>query len=123
MKSIYELALALTGLTNHHPTRIPPNTNTTLVPVLKSLLKAGEQQPLPKTNSECVYDVVDVTRQLLSNRFIDYYDLLVATYKSSPGALAVTAAGETLLALLTDLDAVLATNDNFLLSNWIRGAR
>ncbi|RDX54615.1 alpha-N-acetylglucosaminidase [Lentinus brumalis] len=126
IKSIYELAPALTGLTNrtgHHPTRVPYDTNTTILPALKALLKAGEQQPLLKLNPEFAFDVVDVARQLLSNRFIDYYDVLVAAYNSTSNPSVVSAAGHTLLDLLADLDALLATNDHFLLSNWIRDAR
>ncbi|RPD65623.1 alpha-N-acetylglucosaminidase [Lentinus tigrinus ALCF2SS1-6] len=126
IKSIYELAPALTGLTNrtgHHPTRIPYDTNATILPALKSLYQAGVQQPLLRSNPEFAYDVVDVARQLLSNRFIDYYERLLTAYNSSLSASAVRAAGEPLLDLLTDLDALLATNGNFLLSNWIRDAR
>ncbi|KAI0780775.1 alpha-N-acetylglucosaminidase [Trametes elegans] len=127
IKSIYELAPALTGLTNrtgHHPTAVPYDTNTTVLPALKLLLKARAQHPALGAVPEFAYDVVDVARQLLSNRFIERYTTLVATYNdSSSTAETVTAAGAPLLALLADLDGLLYTNGNFLLSRWIADAR
>ncbi|KAI0746888.1 alpha-N-acetylglucosaminidase [Daedaleopsis nitida] len=126
IKSIYELAPALTGLTNrggHHPTVIPYDTNSTVLPALKSLIKAGEQNPLLLLVPEFEYDIVDVARQLLSNRFIDRYNALIATYNASSSAATVRAAGKPLLDLLSDLDALLATNEHFLLSTWIADAR
>lgn len=126
IKSIYELAPALTGLTNrigHRPTLIPYDTNSTVLAALHMLLEASEQNDALKFVPEFAYDVVDITRQLLSNRFIDYYDKLVATYNSPSNASAVGAAGEPLLDILTDLDKLLGTNENFLLSNWIGDAR
>ncbi|KAF8508809.1 C-terminal domain-containing protein [Hysterangium stoloniferum] len=73
VKSILELAPALTGLTNrtgHHPTTIFYDTNSSIVAPLKLM-----------------------SRQLAN------------------------------LSLLCDLDTLLWTNDNFLLSNWIKAVR
>lgn len=126
VKSIYELAPALTGLTNrggHHPTSIPYDTNATVVPALRLLLEASEQNPMLRSVEEFSYDVVDVTRQLLSNRFIDYYNVLVSTYNASSSPSEIRGAGAPLLDLLDDLDALLATNEHFLLSTWISDAR
>ncbi|KAH9857034.1 alpha-N-acetylglucosaminidase [Lenzites betulinus] len=127
IKSIYELAPALTGMTNrtgHHPTSVPYDTNTSILAALKLLLKAKTQHPTLTTVPEFAYDVVDVARQLLSNRFIDLYNTLVTTYNSSTStAHAVSAAGRPLLTLLSDLDTLLYTNEHFLLSSWIADAR
>ncbi|KAI0752381.1 alpha-N-acetylglucosaminidase [Daedaleopsis nitida] len=125
IKSIYELAPALTGLTDrgYQPTNIPYDTNSTVLPALQSLVKAGEQNPLLLNVPEFEYDVVDVARQLLSNRFIDRYNALIVAYNASSSAAIVRAAGKPLLDLLSDLDALLATNEHFLLSTWIADAR
>ncbi|GBE77354.1 Alpha-N-acetylglucosaminidase [Sparassis crispa] len=127
IKSIYELAPNLTGLidrTGHHPTEIPYDTSTTIVPALRLLVQAVEENPELKCVPEFVYDVVDVTRQVLSNRFIDEYNTLVATYNSTYATPdTVAAAGEPLLAILSTLDSLLATNEYFLLSTWIADAR
>ncbi|KAI0673067.1 alpha-N-acetylglucosaminidase [Trametes maxima] len=127
IKGIYELAPALTGLTNrtgHHPTGVPYDTDTSVLPALKLLLKAKTQQSALATIPEFAYDVVDVARQLLSNRFITLYTTLVNTYQSpNSTAQAVRTAGKPLVALLADLDALLYTNEHFLLSRWIADAR
>ncbi|PIL23736.1 hypothetical protein GSI_13486 [Ganoderma sinense ZZ0214-1] len=127
IKGIFELAPALTGLTGrggHHPTSIPYDTNTTVLLAAKYLLEAHRQNPQLASIPEFGYDVVDVTRQFLSNRFIDRYTALVAAYNAtSATADSVTAAGAPLLQLLSDIDALLATNEHFLLSAWIQDAK
>lgn len=73
---------------------------------------------------EFTFDVVSIARQLLSNRFIDLYTTLVDTFNSSKSTAGqVYAAGQPLLDLLHDLDALLATNEQYLLSTWITDAR
>ena len=127
IKSIYELAPAASGLTGrggHHPTTIPYDTNTTIVPALNDLLRAARQQPLLPAVPEFKYDVVDLARQLLSNRFIDLYNTLIGTWNATAAnASAVRAAGAPLLVLLDDLDELLWTNEHFLVSSWIGAAR
>ncbi|KAI1798111.1 alpha-N-acetylglucosaminidase [Ganoderma leucocontextum] len=126
-RSIFELPPGLTGLANLtgiFPTRIPYDTNTTVLPAAKHLLAAHQQNPQLASIPEFPHDVVDVTRQLLSNRFIDYYTALVIAYNATGAtAASVTAAGAPLLTLLDDIDALLATNENFLLSAWIADAK
>ncbi|KAI1790749.1 alpha-N-acetylglucosaminidase [Ganoderma leucocontextum] len=127
IKSIFELAPALTGLTNrggHHPTAIPYDTNSTVLLAAKYLLEARRQNPQLASIPEFAYDVVDVTRQFLSNRFIDRYAVLLAAYNATTAtAESVAAAGAPLLQLLDDIDALLATNEHFLLSAWIADAK
>jgi alpha-N-acetylglucosaminidase len=127
VKSILELAPSLTGLVNrmgHHPTELFYDTNSTIVPALKLLVQASKQNTALQAVPEFAYDVVDVARQLLANRFLDVYEILVATYNTETDtAEAVAAAGKPLLAILSELDRLLLTNEHFLLSNWIRDAR
>ena len=107
-----------------HPTLIPYDTNTTIVPALLSLVAANIESPALLAVPEFLYDLLDVSRQLLANRFIDAYDALVTTFNSS-GATpsSITAAGEPLLTLLNATDALLWTNEQFLLPTWIAAAR
>jgi alpha-N-acetylglucosaminidase len=127
VKSILELAPALTGLVNltgHHPTKVFYDTNMTIVPALQMLIQAGYESEMLLDIPEFKYDLVDVTRQLLANRFITLYETLVATFTSnSSSSAAIIAAGRPLLQLLHDLDDLLLTDDYFLLANWISAAR
>jgi len=127
VKSILELAPALSGLVNltgHHPTEVFYDTDTTIVPALQMLIQAGHESTTLLDIPEFKYDLVDVTRQLLANRFITIYETLVTTFTSnSSGAAAVITAGQPLLQLLHDLDSLLLTDDHFLLANWISAAR
>ena len=127
IKPIFELTPSLTGranVTGFRSTFIPYDTNTTVLVAARQLLRAHRQNPQLGSVPEFAYDVVDVTRQLLSNRFADRYDALIDAY-SAPGATpaSVSAAGAPVLALLDDLDALLATNEYFLLSAWISDAK
>ncbi|KIJ08773.1 glycoside hydrolase family 89 protein [Paxillus involutus ATCC 200175] len=126
VKSILELAPALTGLVNRtvfQPTLVFYDTNTTIVPALHMLLEASQESKTLLSIPEFRYDLVDVTRQLLVNRFIDLYESLVATYSSpNSSASTVEAAGKPLLHLLYDLDHLLLTDSHFLLANWINAA-
>lgn len=127
VKSILELAPAISGLTGrggHHPTSVFYNTNTTIVPALQLLLQASRQNPQLLRSPEFAHDVVDLGRQLLANRFIDLYNTLISTFNSPTSKEAnVASAAKSLLTLLSDLDALLYTNKDFLLSNWIKMAR
>ncbi|KAH9933572.1 alpha-N-acetylglucosaminidase [Epithele typhae] len=123
-KSVYELTPALAGLVNLtgvFPTRIPYDTNATVVPALAALLSAARAAPALRESPEFAHDVVDLARQLLANRFQDAYLALVAAYPAEPAALHAAAAP--MLAILDELDAVLGTDPHFLLSKWIASAR
>jgi len=124
IKSILEVEPAISGLTDDFFTAVPYDTNTTIVPALQNLVAAAGENPALLSVPEFLYDVVDVTRQLLANRFIDAYNALVTTYNASGAtSSSVAAAGEPLLTIISDVDTLLWTNDNFLLSNWIASAR
>ncbi|EIW77482.1 glycoside hydrolase family 89 protein [Coniophora puteana RWD-64-598 SS2] len=127
VKSILELEPALSGLVNvtgHHPTHVFYDTNTTIVPALQQLVQAGHSTPSLLAIPEYRYDLVDLTRQLLVNRFIDLYADLLAVYNTtSASSASVSAAGQPMLELVADLDKVLMTNENFQLSRWTDAAR
>ena len=105
------------------PTKVPYDTNTTLLPAVQSLWQAQKDTPSLRAVPEFAYDLVEFTRQFLANHFIDLYTDLVNVYSTtSSTAHDVSAAGQPLLDLLTDLDALLYTNENGLLSSWIADA-
>ena len=63
-------------------------------------------------------------RQLLANRFIDAYNGLIAVWNSNVTTdHSVHFAGQPLLNIISDMDELLATNENFLLSSWISDAK
>ncbi|KAH7919922.1 alpha-N-acetylglucosaminidase [Leucogyrophana mollusca] len=125
VKSILELAPSITGLVNrtgHHPTIVFYDTNATIVPALKMLLEAGTESVALRQIPEFRYDLVDLTRQLLANRFINLYEALIEAYNSSADATAVSVAGRPLITILRDLDSLLLTDPHFLLASWIGSA-
>ncbi|KAJ3481877.1 hypothetical protein NLI96_g7363 [Meripilus lineatus] len=127
IKSILELTPKLDDpmdTNGHHPTFIPYDTNTTIVRSLCRLVQAGVEDRSLLNVPEFNYDLVDISRQLLVNRFVEAWSKLVSTYTSlSTDYNAVAAAAPPLHGIVRDLDTVLATNENFLLANWIRDAR
>jgi alpha-N-acetylglucosaminidase len=127
VKSIFVLQPALSGLIDrigHHPTKIFYNTNQTIVPALKLLLQASVENKALRAVPEFAYDFVNLTRQILANYFIDRYTHLVMIYNSTLSTPEdVTAAGKSLLEILSAIDKVLMTNEHFLLSKWIHSAR
>jgi len=68
------------------------------------------------------YDLVDMTKQWLSNRLIDYHTNFTAQYKAK-NLTAVVSLGATIIDLIMDFDRLLATNKNYLLGTWIESAR
>ena len=95
-----------------------------LVRAWQSLYQAAEEEPDLWSNPAYQHDLVDVTRQVMDNAFIPMYSDLVKSYNESRSDDASFAEqGDSLVKLLTDLDAVLLTNRNFRLSTWIDSAR
>ena len=121
-KSIFGLEPSQSGLTNrtgHHPTTINYDTNV-LVQAWHSFYGAAAQNALLWGNPVYLYDLVDITRQVIANEFITLYVDLVDIYTSqTSSASALASAGRNLLALLDALDLVLSTNENFQLTSWI----
>ncbi|KIP04165.1 glycoside hydrolase family 89 protein [Phlebiopsis gigantea 11061_1 CR5-6] len=130
IKAILEFSPLISGLVNSSgkqslglPTTVPYDTNTTIVPALQLLWQAHEANLALDGVPEFTFDLVMLSRQLLANRFIDLYTHLVSVYDDAASSSdAVNGAGQPLLDLLADLDALLYTNENYLLSTWIADA-
>lgn len=125
-KSILELSPNITGMldrTGHHATTINYDP-ATLVSVWNTMFAAATSNQELWNNPAYQYDMVDVTRQVMSNSFDDMYTDLLSAYTSSTRSNAtIQAAGKNLTSLLTTLDTVLSTNAAFSLSTWISSAR
>ena len=73
---------------------------------------------------EFAFDAVELSRQFLVNHFIGLYTNLISVWNSTTSTSHdVLLAGEPMLDLVDDLDALLYTNENFLLSTWIADAK
>lgn len=131
-KAILELVPSVTGLVNrtgHHATQVTYDPSV-LVRAWRLLYRAGLDNPYLFTTPSYQYDLVDWTRQVLSNAFIPLYEQLVSTYTNTSSLgntkcrnSRIRKQGAQLIALLTTLDDILSTNDNFKLSTWINKAR
>ena len=110
--------------TGHHPTKIPYDTNSTILAALELLVRTSKSDPALKTVPEFAFDAVELSRQLLVNRFVDHYNNLIGVWNStSSSPRDVLLAGQPLLTLISDLDSLLFTNENYLLSTWISDAK
>ncbi|OAQ91320.1 alpha-N-acetylglucosaminidase [Purpureocillium lilacinum] len=137
---IYQLAPSLTGLVNRTghfpaPTALQYDPRV-LRQALTLMLKASAQKLSLWEMPAFQLDLVDVTRQVMSNAFIDVYQDLVKTYNStmqgaprsrsnrpSDPSRAVAAKGQKLLLFIEAIDAVLATNEHFTLEKWLDDAQ
>ena len=101
---------------------------TTLMVDALGLLLSGYNNSELKDVGPYQYDVVDITRQAITNLFTDVHVMFGLAYKkyqyfginSSSELMQITNA---MLEMIADLDKLLASNENFLLGKWIKGAR
>ena len=125
-KSILELSPNITGMldrTGHHATTINYDP-AVLVGVWNTMFAAANSNSDLWNNPAYQYDMVDVTRQVMSNSFNSLYTDLIAAFTSPNRSNAtIQAAGQNLTSLLMTLDSVLSTNPAFSLSTWISAAR
>lgn len=129
-KSILELAPNTTGLLNrtgHHPTTITYNP-ATLVDAWTIFYKAANSTSSLWTNGAYTFDLTDITRQVLANAFYPLYTTFVTASNATSSSHNITLAqstGQQMLALLTDLDVILAASNNshFSLSAWYNSAQ
>lgn len=134
---VYQVFPSLTGLLNRTgnyppPTKIPYNR--------KALVQAWKLMVQSATNEASLWhvpafqlDVVDVTRQVMSNAFNDLYEHFVATYNaamsanakghSPAGDTSVSQEGQKFLGFLLALDRVLSTHEHFSLDAWMDSAQ
>ncbi|KAH9053519.1 hypothetical protein Ae201684P_015285 [Aphanomyces euteiches] len=88
-----------------------------------AMITAAKNESLQTVDS-FQHDLVDLTRQVLSNLMATYYaDLTHLYHDAASDPKAVCAKGDQILELMLDLDEILATNKAFLLGVWIRDAK
>ncbi|KAJ5538772.1 hypothetical protein N7494_008251 [Penicillium frequentans] len=126
IKSIFELKPDVTGLINktgHHGTMLTYDPSV-IAQAWQSMYHAANYEPKLWTNPAYQHDMVDITRQVMANAFIPLYTKLISSWNTSnPNSATLSQEGQKLIQLLTDLDSVLSTNENFRLSKWIESAR
>ncbi|KAH8687430.1 putative alpha-N-acetylglucosaminidase [Tricladium varicosporioides] len=125
-KSIIELSPSINGLLNktgRHGTTITYDP-AILDQSWKLLFAAATPNPQLWNNPAFNYDMVDVTRQVLSNNFNALYANLISTYNSSNSSITqLNATITTMKSLLTTLNTVLAASPHFSFSAWLSSAR
>ena len=137
---VYQNSPTLTGLVNRTGHFPPPTAlgydPKTLVQAWSLMKEAANKESSLWNVPAFQLDFVDVTRQVMSNAFIDIYLDLVQTYNStmdnsntrrnnklSGSNDDLEASGKRLLKFLDSLDQVLSTNEHFTLEKWLRGAK
>ncbi|KAM4067066.1 alpha-N-acetylglucosaminidase (NAGLU) tim-barrel domain-containing protein [Hirsutella rhossiliensis] len=137
---VYQLAPSLSGLVNrtfHFPAPTALHYDPeVLKEVWGLMLDAAAHEGSLWEVPTFQLDVVDVTRQVMSNAFIDIYTDLVRAYNdtmqirggSRPGgprvpSREVSVKGQTLLDFLDSLDLVLSTQEHFTLDKWLGDAQ
>lgn len=126
-KSILELSPSTTGLVGrvgHHPTLLT-YSQSDLRQAWYLIIAAANNDSSLYANPAYTYDVVDVTRQFLANHFQELYVGLIEAYNTTGtvNSTFIQTQSNLMLKLLSDLDAVLATQSSFSLSTWISAAR
>ncbi|KAK9372287.1 tim-barrel domain-containing protein [Lipomyces chichibuensis] len=128
-KSIYELAPNINGLLNitgHHPTKAFYDFSS-LVDIWKKLVGTVVASPTMLQHPHAHYDLVDITRQVLANQFLDLYVDFMNFYNSTDPEVStyseIVERAKPLLDVLSTADRVLYTDVNFLLGTWIARAR
>jgi alpha-N-acetylglucosaminidase len=112
----------------HDPTSLQYNPDL-LVEAWGQMLASRKELPNPeKPNGPWEYDLVDITRQALDNLFYDVYGLLDGAYDVYVAARQdphnqVKNLGAGLVQLLSELELILSTNENYLLGVWTERAK
>ncbi|RAQ62010.1 alpha-N-acetylglucosaminidase [Aspergillus flavus] len=128
-KSIFEISPDIAGLVGrvgHYPTPTSINYDPMVLnEVLSLFMNATRKEPSLWHNPAYEYDMVDITRQLMGNAFVNVYSVLITSWKSETEnrTTKVTSQSERLLNLLSAIDKVLSCNENFSLATWISSAR
>jgi alpha-N-acetylglucosaminidase len=97
----------------------PPYDNRLLAVALDSLLEAAPQ--LGRSDAYR-YDVVNLTRQLLGQLGLPMVNAVEAAYVARD-SVALRRAEAAVLTLLSDLDTLVGTREEFLLGRWVASAR
>lgn len=95
-----------------------------MLAALQLLVQTSKSAPALKKVPEFAFDTVELSRQFMVNRFLGLYNNLLNVWNSTTSTSHdVMVAGQPLLNLINDLDTLLYTNQNFLLSTWIEDAK
>lgn len=125
-KSIFELRPNTTGLLNrtgHHPTTVN-YAYASVVHAWSAMYNASATDPELWQNDAYLYDLTDLTRQVMANAFIPLYQSFIASWNSNnTSSTTLNATAQNMFTMLIDLDSVLSTNPDFRLSSWIDRAR
>ncbi|KAJ5820619.1 alpha-N-acetylglucosaminidase [Penicillium riverlandense] len=138
---LFQIFPGLTGLLNRTghfpaPTAIPYDPKA-LVKAWSLMFEAAKKELSLWQVPAFQLDFVDVTRQVMSNAFIDIYSDLVQTYNNTMSGFAepnkkafssqvrnvVSEKGKRLLEFLSAIDLVLSTNSHFTLDHWLSAAQ
>lgn len=124
-RSVFDLVPGTSGTVtvtgNYLATKITYDVKE-VVKALDSLLAAVAAQPALEKVPAFSNDLIDVARQVLLNAGIPWYTGMIAAWKAGDKA-KVTELGKRIVEMLNDLDGVLATDKNYLLSTWVADAR
>jgi alpha-N-acetylglucosaminidase len=126
-KAIYELAPNVTGLVNrtgHHPTTINYNP-AVVVSAWREMYAAAAMQDSLWENPGYQHDLVDLTRQVLSNQFLDTYTAMIKSWSSQAASNETTLKrlSTQLTTTLLVLDTTLSTLPQFSLEPFLGTAR
>jgi hypothetical protein len=99
------------------------NTNATaILAALRLYVAAAAGGEVDATTGPFSYDLTDLSRQFLVNLFSDAHALLASRFAKVNASASVNALVNFTLSLISDLDAALAADVNYLLGNWIADA-
>ncbi|OAA81128.1 Alpha-N-acetylglucosaminidase [Akanthomyces lecanii RCEF 1005] len=122
--SVYQVEPNVTGLhnmTTGKPTALHYDPKA-LLPIWGLFLGAATEQPGLWSEPGFRLDVVDVTRQVMSNAFDHLYLDVASAFTQKQPASDVFRRGARMLAFLDDLDALLSTQKHFTLRKWLDAA-
>jgi len=92
---------------------------TALVAAWRSFVQS-QHELVP--NGPWFYDLVDLSRQVLTNTFYDMYYLFSSAYDRKD-LHTTEVIGAKLIEVIYDMDVLLSSNVNFLLGNWLEAAK
>eukprot|EP00475_Leptophrys_vorax_P018494 TRINITY_DN2529_c0_g1_i1.p1 TRINITY_DN2529_c0_g1~~TRINITY_DN2529_c0_g1_i1.p1 ORF type:complete len:618 (-),score=137.25 TRINITY_DN2529_c0_g1_i1:562-2142(-) len=99
---------------------VPCHNTSDLILVLEMFLEAP---PILQGQKQFRYDIVDVTRQILSDLFIPAQENFGNSFYAKTGLEVLRRNGRWVLDIIKAMEKVLATHEGFLLGNWIEAAK
>lgn len=115
----HQVAPCYTQVPSLGPGGEPPYSNERLMQAWKLLLRASETGPM---SDAFEFELLMVTRQVLGNFSVEYARESAEAWRAKD-RVALRAASVRMLALIRDIDRLLATRKEFLLGDWLADAR